>query len=193
MQNSVISTWNTSLYGSQPSSVVFACKTATFNLEYKSLWVPDLTCRFVYAKQRDLHKNKMTIRVPALTCGFVHAKQRLWNRITNLYGSQTSPVDLCRQYSVISTRNTCLYGSQSLSVIFACKTATSGLELQVSVGPRLHLWFSACKTACLASELLVSMGPSPYVWFLDAKQRLLDRKYKSLWVPHLTCPFVHAK
>ena len=66
-----------SLYGSQPSSVVFACKTATFSLEYKSLWVPDLNCRFVHAKQRDLHKNKMTIWVPALTCGFVHAKQRL--------------------------------------------------------------------------------------------------------------------
>ena len=77
MQNSVINTWNTSLYGSQPSSVVFECKTATFSLEYKSLWVPDLTCRFVYAKQRDLHKNKKTIWVPALTCGFVHAKQRL--------------------------------------------------------------------------------------------------------------------
>ena len=58
MQNRVISTWNTSLYGSQPSSVVFACKTATFSLEYKSLGVTDLTCRFVYAKQRDLHKNK---------------------------------------------------------------------------------------------------------------------------------------
>ena len=77
MQNRVISTWNTSLYGSQPSSVVFACKTATFSLEYKSLRVPDLTCRFVHAKQHDLHKNKMTIWVPALTCGFVHAKQRL--------------------------------------------------------------------------------------------------------------------
>ena len=77
MQNSVISTWNTSLYGFQPSSVVFANKTATFSLEYKSLWVPDLTCRFVYAKQRDLHKNKKAIWVPALTCGFVHAKQRL--------------------------------------------------------------------------------------------------------------------
>ena len=77
MQNSVISNWNTSLYGSQPSSVVFACKTATFSLEYKSLWVPDLTYRFVYAKQRDLHKNKKTIWVPALTCGYVHAKQQL--------------------------------------------------------------------------------------------------------------------
>ena len=51
--NSVISTRNTSLYGCQPSSVVFACKTASFGPEYKSLLVPDLTCRFVHAQQRD--------------------------------------------------------------------------------------------------------------------------------------------
>ena len=68
-----------------------------------------------------------------------------------------------------------------------CKTATLGLELQVSIGPRTHLWFSAFKIACLASELLVSMGPSPHVWFLDAKQRLMDRNKKSLWVPDITC------
>ena len=37
------------------------------------------------------------------------------------------------------------------------------------------------------------MGPSPHVWFLDAKQRLLDQKYKSLWVPDLTCDFLFAK
>ena len=33
MQNSVTSTRNTSLYGSQPSFVVFRCKTATFGQE----------------------------------------------------------------------------------------------------------------------------------------------------------------
>ena len=77
MQISVISTGITRLHGSHPSSLVFASKTATFGPEllvsmdssphlcfldakqrlldqnYKSLCVPDLTCRFVYAKQRD--------------------------------------------------------------------------------------------------------------------------------------------
>ena len=77
MQNSVISTCITSLYGSQPSSVVFACKTATFGPEYKSLWVPDLTCRFAHAKQRDLHQNDKFTLVPTLICDFVHVKQRL--------------------------------------------------------------------------------------------------------------------
>ena len=97
----------------------------------------------------------------------------------------------CRQYSVISTRITCLYRSQPLSVIFACKTATFGAEFQGFMGPRHDLSFCACKTAWLASELLVSMSPSPHVWFLDAKQRLLDRNNKSLWVPDITCRCVH--
>ena len=56
-----------------------------------------------------------------------------WTRKTNLYGSQTSPVVLCLQYSVISITITCLYGSQPKSVVFACKTATFGEELQVSM------------------------------------------------------------
>ena len=35
---------------SQPSSVVFACKTATFGPAFKSLWVTDLTCRLFSSK-----------------------------------------------------------------------------------------------------------------------------------------------
>ena len=73
------------------------------------------------------------------------------------------------QYNVISTRMTCPYGSQPLSVVLACKTATLGLELQVSVGPRPHLLF------------------------LHAKQRLLDQNNKSLCFPDMTCHFVHVQ
>ena len=61
------------------------------------------------------------------------------------------------------------------------------------MGPRHDLSFCACATVRLASELLVSMGPSLHLWFFHAKQRLLDQNYKSLWVPDLTCRFVHEK
>ena len=88
-----------------------------------------------------------------------------WTRITNLYGSQTSPVVLCMQYSVISTRNTCLYGSQPKSVVFACKTATFGEELQVS------------------------MCHSSHLWFLHTQQRILDQNFKSVRVPDFVCGF----
>ena len=54
---------------------------------------------------------------------------------------------------------------------FACKTATLGPEIQVSMGRRPHLWFFAFKTGTLAPELQVSIGPSPHQRFLHAKQR----------------------
>ena len=69
------------------------------------------------------------------------------------------------QNSVISTRINCLYGSHPPSVDFACKTATLGPELQVSMVPRPHLWFIAFKTATLAPELQVSMGLSSHLLF----------------------------
>ena len=76
------------------------------------------------------------------------------------------------QNKVIFLRNISLCGTQPSSVVFACKTATFGAELQVSMGPWLRLWFCAFKTATFASESLVSMGPSPHLWLLHAKQRL---------------------
>ena len=61
------------------------------------------------------------------------------------------------------------------------------------MGPRPHLSLCACKTAPLAPELQISMDPSPHLRFYQAKRRLLDQNYKSLWVPDLTCRFEHAK
>ena len=93
----------------------------------------------------------------------------------------------CMQNNVISIKITSLYGSQPSSVFSACKTATLGPELQVSVGPRPHLCFFAFETACLTPELQVSMGSRPRLWFLHAKQRLLDQNYKTLCVPYFAC------
>ena len=55
------------------------------------------------------------------------------------------------------------------------------------------VWFCLCKTATLGLECQVSVGPRLHLWFLHAKQRLLDQNNKSLWVPDLTCHFVNAK
>ena len=97
-----------------------------------------------------------------------------------------------------------------------CKTACLASELLVSIIPALiccfwmhksdfwsritslygsQIWnaFCACKTARWAPEILVSMGPFHHLWCLHAKQKLLDQNYKCLWVPDLTCRFVHAK
>ena len=76
------------------------------------------------------------------------------------------------QNNVISIRITSLYWSQPSFEVFACQKTTLGIELQVSLGPRPHLWFLAFKTAPLAPELQVSMGLSPYLRFLHSKPRL---------------------
>ena len=42
--------------------------------KYKSLWVLDLTCRFVLTKQRYLQQNEMSTWVPAFICFFPPCK-----------------------------------------------------------------------------------------------------------------------
>ena len=138
------------------------------------LWVPDLTCRFVHAIQRNLQQKYSSLYgSQPFICGFCVQNSDFWSRITCLCGSQTSPVILCVQNSVmrlrlygsktspvifacktacLCIRITSLYGSQTSSVVFGCKTATLGPDLQVCMGPRPHLWFWAHLTACLAQE-----------------------------------------
>ena len=115
------------------------------------------------------------------------------------------------QNSVLRSRMTFVCRSQTSPIFFAFKTVTLAPELQVSIVPNLHLWFCAfttatlwpqlivsmcprpllsfcaCKTAWLASESLVSIGPSPHLRIEHAKQRLLDRNYKPLWVSDFAC------
>ena len=217
MQYSVIRTRITCLYGAQHYSVVFACKNSDFWTSiqvsmgtrphqsfcaYKTGWLaqgtllsmgssphqwfcaikiaplcpklhvsmgPSPHVCFLDAKQRLLDWNYKALWVKDHTFCFCKQNFDFWTRITSLYGSQTWPVILCMYNSVLNIRNTSLYGSQPSSVVFTFKTS----------------W--------LASELLVSMGPRPRDMFLDAKQRRLDRINKSLWVPNITCRFVHAK
>ena len=216
MQNSDFSTGVASLYGSQPSSVVFACKTATLAPELQVSMGPSPHLWFLHAKQRLLDQNYKSPRVPDPTCRFCMQNNVIITRITSLYGPQTSPTVFCIQNSDFRTRITSLYGpqtsptvfciqnsdfstgvaslygSQPSSVVFACKTATLAPEILVSMGPSLNLSFVACTTTWLASELRVSMGRNHHLWFLHAKQRLLDQNYKSLWVPDFACWFVNA-
>ena len=136
----------TSLYGSQTSSVLLSMQNSV-----------------ICSKMTSSHGFQPSSVVLCMK------NSDFWSRITGLCGSQTSPVVLCLQNSVMRLR---LYRSQPLSVFFACKTASFGAELQVSMGPRPHLSFCACTTSCLTSELPVSMGPRPHLWILIAKQRL---------------------
>ena len=93
MQNNVISTRKTSLSGSQPSSVVFECKTAPLGPEYQVSMGPYPHLRLLLAKHD------------------------FWIRITSLYVSLASPVDLCMKNSLLRSRMTLVYWSQPSFVV----------------------------------------------------------------------------
>ena len=153
MQYSVINTRITCLYGSQPISVVFACKRATFGAEFQVSMCPrpDLSfcaCKtasfapellvstgpsphlwFLQAKQRLLDQTYKSVLVPDFTCRFVHAKQR------HLHQNDIS-----------------IWVPALICVFFFKQNSDFGPDLQVCTGPRPHLWIWAHITACLAQE-----------------------------------------
>ena len=174
--NSDFSTWITSLYCSMPSSEIFAWKPVTFGPKYKSLWVPDLTCRFVHAKRRDLHQNdKFTWVQPSSVVLWLQNsdfKTRLTSlygsqsssvvlsthnsvlstRIKRLYGFQPSPVVLSMQNSDFRTRITCLYGSQTSPVIFCLLNSLPSIRITSLYGSQPSSVIFACKTATFGPE-----------------------------------------
>ena len=201
MQNSVISTRKTCLYGSQLSSVVFRWKTARITSLCGSQTSPVVLCpqnraistwfTSLYGSQTSpvvlcTQKSDFRTRLICLygfqTSSVVFSTQNsvLSTRVSRLYGFQPTPVVLWMQHIDFRTRITSLCGSQTPPVAFSCKTATSGTEQQVSMGPRHDLSFCTCTIACLASDLLVSKGRCPHLLFLVAKQRLLVQIYKSI-------------
>ena len=140
-----------------------------------------------------------------------------WTRITNLYGSQNSPVVLCMQNSVSSIWITSLCGSQPSCVVLSIHNSMlstrikrlywfqpSRMVLCMQISD-FSTWIStpywsqpssvvfAFKTVTFVLELQESVGPRPHMWLLHAKQRLLDHNNKSLCFPHMTCHFVHVQ
>ena len=143
-------------------------KERPYDQNCMALWVPNNTCRFV-------QYSVISARITSLY-GFQHSsvvlciqKSDFRTRIACLYGSQTSPVILCMQNSVPSIRITSLYGSQPSSVVLCVQKRDFRTRIALLYGSQPSSVDYACKTA--------TFGP----------------EYKSLWVPALTCRFVHAK
>ena len=76
IQKSDFCTRISSLYRSQTSPVVSACKTSWLASELLVSMGPSPHLWFLNAKQRDFHQNYMPLWVSDLTCCFVQAKQR---------------------------------------------------------------------------------------------------------------------
>ena len=148
MQNNVISIRITSIYGSQPSSVVFDCKTANFRSELQVSMVPRLRLLICECTTACLDPEWLLFIGPSLHLWFCAFK-------TTTLASEL----------LISI------GPRLRLLICECKTECLDPEWRLSIGPSLQLWFCAFKTEPLASELLVSMGPSLHLCPLHAKQR----------------------
>ena len=167
MQNRVISSRITSLYGSQPSFVFFACISATLGQELQVSVGPRPHLWFFAFKRRLEHQNCKSLWVPASSVVLCIHNSAIMTRINSLCGSQSSPVLLYMQNNVISIRPTSLYGSQPSFVVFACKTAAFGPEIQVSL---------ECQT-------------SPIVFCIQNG----DISTRFLRIPALICGFVHSQ
>ena len=139
MRNSLINTRITSLYVSQPSTVVFACKTVTFRPDLQVSVGPRHDVSICACTTACLASELLVSMGLSLHLWFCMQNSYFWNRITNLYGYLTSPFVLYMQNRVISTRKL------------------------VSMGPSPHLWFYAFKTATLGPKLHVSMCPTPHL------------------------------
>ena len=110
-----------------------------------------------------------------------------------IYGSQTSPVDLCMQNSMPTITSASHYGSQTSSVDLCKQNSLLSTRLTSfywSQTSRVDL----CKLNSVFSTRITSQyGPRSHLWFLHPKRKLQHQNCMSLWVPDLTCDFVHAK
>ena len=146
-----------------------ACKTAWLASELLVSICPSPHLWFLHAKERILDQIFKSLCVPVLICGFCMQNSAFWTRISSPYESQTSSVALSTHNCELNTRKKDCIGSSP------------------------HLWLCACKTVTLGLELQVSVDQRPHLWFLQAKQRLLVQNNKSLRVPDMTCRFLHVQ
>ena len=149
MQNCDFRTRIRSLYESQTSPMVFCIQNSDFSIRIACLYVSQPSSVVFEFKSATLAKELQVSMGPSPYLWFLQAKHDLSSKIASLYCSQTSPVVLCFQNNVISIGSTSLYGSLPSSMVFACKTASFGSELQGSVRSSHHLWFCAFTTAAL--------------------------------------------
>ena len=155
--------------GPSPHLWFLLAKQRLLDQTYKSLRVPDLTCRFVHAKQRDLPQNDKSICQPSSVFFFSMQNSAFRTSLTSLYGSQTSSVVLSTHNSVLRARINRLYWFQLSPVVLCIQNSD----------------FSTRITSLCGSKT------PPVV--LHSKQRLLDQNNKSLWVPDMICRLVLEK
>ena len=184
IQNSVISI---RFYGSQPSSVVFACKTETFGPEllvsigpsphlsscgFKTAWfAPEwqvylgsaIICGF-YIQNSDFSTRMTSVYGfhPSHVVLYIHNRDfRI--RLTSLYWSQTSSVVLSTHNGVLSSRISSLYVFQPSRVVLCMQNIDFRTGVTSLCGSQTSLEVFACKTVTLGPDQQGCIGPRPNI------------------------------
>ena len=146
-----------------------AFKTETLGPELQVSMGPRPHQWFCVCKTACLASETLVSMGPSPHLWFLQAKQRVWDP---KYKSQWVPdliCGICMQNRDFRTRIASLYGSQTSPMILCMKNSVLSVRITSLYG-------------CQPSYVV-------FAW----KRRLLDQNYNSLWVPHLTCCFVHVK
>ena len=176
MQNTVISCRITSLYESQPSSVVLCIQNSDFMTKITvsmctrpHLWT--CTCKTSWLALEKLVSMGPRPHLWIFALQNRDIKTTIKTTITSLYGSQTSPVDLWIQNSVPCLPLELLVSMCHSPLLWFCafKTATLALQLQGSMCPCPHLLFCKRKIAWLAPKLQLSIVPRPHLCICACK------------------------
>ena len=158
--------------GLSPNLWFLNSKQPLLDQNYISLWVPDLTyCFFIQKSDFSSRIASLYGSQPASVVLCIRNSD-IMTRNTILHGSQTSPVILCMQNSVISPWITSLHGSQTSPVVLCIQNKVISIRITSLYWSQPAFEVFSCKTASLGSEIQVSMGPRPHLWFLHWKERL---------------------
>ena len=168
MQKSDFRTRIACLCGAQTTPGVLCIQNSLISTRITILYGPSRHQWFLNAKQLLLDQNFKSLRVLDLTWRFVHAKQRLWTRITSLYCFKLSSVFLCIENSDFRTKIACLYGSQTSPVILLMQNRVPSISPYWSCP---HLWFLHAKQRLLGPNNKSLWVPDITCRFVLAIQR----------------------
>ena len=148
-----------------------ACTTACLASEILVSVGPSPHLWFLHAKQRHLDQTYKSLRVPDLTCRFVHAIQRNYHQNYCIYGSHPFCAVFAFKTAPFGTELQVSMGPRPHLSFCACKTVCLASELLVSMGPSPHLWFLHAKQRLLDPNNKSLWAPDITCRFEHAIQR----------------------
>ena len=126
-----------------------ACKSSTLAQELLVSIGPRPHLWFLHAKQRQHTSLYMYQTSPVVLCV---QNSVISTRISSFYGFQPSSVVLCIQNSDLRTKIVCLYRSQTSPVIFCMQNSASCIKITSLFGSQPSCVVFGCKTANFGLE-----------------------------------------